>query len=132
MGPQDYSYSYNAAQAFSNMYAMNTVGMIASQNRVIMSASTPGLPSDTFHRTSTYTSSRFAEPISKTKQFFKDFGSMVSSIGFVAKIAQFFFPPAAIVATVSDMAGPVMDNFNDTTPKPMVYNTLERYNPWMR
>ena len=134
MQPQDYSYSYNAAQAFASSYAFNSVGRIAQQNSVIMSASTPGLPPDTFRQSHSFTSERFMKPLDGVGKFFKGLGSMISSIGMVSKIVSFFYPPAAAVSTVAEIAEPVLGvlTADITKPKPVVFTTQERYNPWMR
>ncbi len=127
------SYSYNAAQAFSSVYAYDAIGRIAAQNHIIMSSSTPGLPSDSFRRNYSFTSSRFMQPIDQGKQFLKDIGSMLSSIGFVAKIVGYFYPPAAAVGTIADVASPVMTlAAGDMTPKPVVFYSQQKYNPWIR
>lgn len=135
MQPQVYNnnYSYNAAQAFSSMYSYDVVGRMAAYNNVIMSASTPGLPQDSFRRTFDYTSNRFLKPVSEAAKFMKDLGSMISSIGLVSKIVSFFYPPAAAVSTVAEIAAPVLTTFaGDTTPKPVVFNIQQKYNPWIR
>jgi hypothetical protein len=134
MQPQgNYSYSYNAAQAFNSVYTFDAVGRIAARNNVIMSASTPGLPSDSFRSNYSFTSNRFMQPIDQGKKFLKDLGSMISSIGFVAKIVGYFYPPAAAVGTIADVAAPVMTMAaGDMTPKPVVFYSQQKYNPWIR
>ena len=125
--------SYNAAQSFNAMSAVNGVEQMANYNQVYLSASTPGLPQDTFRRENTFTSSRFMEPISKGKEFLKGLGSMFSGIGAVSKIIAFFYPPAAAIGSVAELASPVMVSLaGDTTPKPVVFKTEEKYNPWLR
>jgi len=125
--------SYNAANAFNAVYSYNTVGRMAAGNNVIMSASTPGLPQDTFRKNYSFTSQRFMKPVSEAAKFMKDLGQAVSSIGFISKIVSFFYPPAAVVSSVTEIAGPVMVSLaGDTDPKPVVYNTNQRYNPWIR
>lgn len=125
--------SYNAAQAFSAMYAYNVVGQMASYNGVTSSFSTPGLPTDTFRQTYSITSNRFYNPVDKAKLFMKDLGSLISSIGMVSKIVSFFYPPAAVVSTVTDIAAPTLTlAAGDTTPKPVVFQTQQKYNPWIR
>jgi len=42
MQPQgNFSYSYNAAQAFNSVYNFNAIGQMAAQNHVLMSSSKP-------------------------------------------------------------------------------------------
>lgn len=127
------NYSYNAAQSFNNVCANSDLDRMAISNQVYVSPSNPGLPSDTFRRENTFTSSRFTQPVSEGKLFMKNLGSMFSSIGMVSKIVAFFFPPAAAVSTVSEIASPVLTTLaGDTTPKPVVVKTQEKYNPWLR
>lgn len=127
------NYSYNAAQSFNNVCANSDLDRMAISNQVYVSPSNPGLPSDTFRRENTFTSSRFTQPVSEGKIFMKNLGSMFSSIGMVSKIVAFFFPPAAAVSTVSEIASPVLTTLaGDTTPKPVVVKTQEKYNPWLR
>jgi hypothetical protein len=58
---------------------------------------------------------------------------MISSIGFVAKIVGYFYPPAAAVGTIADVAAPVMTMAaGDMTPKPVVFYSQQKYNPWIR
>jgi hypothetical protein len=134
MQPQgNFSYSYNAAQAFNSAYAFGAIGRMAAQNNVVMGASTPGLPSDSFRRSYNFTSNRFLQPIDETKKFFKDVGSMLSSIGFISKIVAYFYPPAAAVSVVTEIAAPVMTlAAGDMTPKPVVFYSQQKYNPWIR
>ncbi|GIW21289.1 MAG: hypothetical protein KatS3mg068_0296 [Candidatus Sericytochromatia bacterium] len=125
--------SYNSASIFNAVYSYNTIGKMAAGNNVIMSASTPGLPQDTFRRNYSFTSQRFMKPVSEATKFIKDLGQAISSIGFISKIVSFFYPPAAAVSSITEIAGPVMVNLvGDTEPKPVVYNTTEKYNPWIR
>lgn len=125
--------SYNAAQAFSQVCATNVVNNIATQNNVIMSASNPGLPQDSFRRENTFISSRYTKPASAASNFFKSMGSIFSSVGMVSKIVAFFYPPAAAVSTVAEMASPVMTSLaGDDQPKPVTFTSMEKYNPWLR
>lgn len=127
------SSSYNTAQSFNSICAVNGLDQMASSHQVYVSASTPGLPPDTFRRQNSFSSSRFMEPLSQGKQFLKGLGSMFSSIGMVSKIVAFFYPPAAVVSSVAELASPVMVSLaGDTTPKPVVFKTEEKYNPWLR
>lgn len=126
--------SYNAASAFNAVYSYDTVGRMANGNNVVMSASTPGLPQDTFRRNYSFTSQRFMQPVSEAAKFMKDLGQAISSIGFISKIVSFFYPPAAAVTAVTDIAAPVMVSLtgDSAEPKPVVYNTNQKYNPWIR
>lgn len=127
------NYGYNTAQAFNSVCANSELDRMAVSNQVYVSPSNPGLPSDTFRRENTFTSSRFTQPVSEGKLFMKNLGSMFSSIGMVSKLVAFFFPPAAAVSTVSEIASPVLTTLaGDTTPKPVVVKTQEKYNPWLR
>lgn len=127
------SHSYNAAQAFNSVCAGNELDKIAMSNQVYVSPSNPGLPSDSFKRENTFTSSRFTQPVSEGKLFMKNLGSVFSGIGMVSKLVAFFFPPAAAVGTVAEIASPVLTTLaGDTTPKPVVVKTQEKYNPWLR
>jgi len=127
-----YNNSYSAAQAFSNAYAANEVNRMAGHYNIIMSASTPGLPQDSFNRSQSIQSGRFFS-VDNSKQWLKDVGQLVSSIGLVSKIVSFFYPPAAAISAVTEIAAPTLVSFaGDTTPKPVVYNTTQKYNPWMR
>jgi len=134
MQPNNQIDSYNAANVFNAVYSYNTVGKMASAHNVIMSSSTPGLPQDTFRRTFTFTSQRFMKPISETAKFMKDLGKAISSIGFISKIVSFFYPPAAAVSSVTDIAAPVMVSLvgDSADPKPVTYSTTQKYNPWIR
>ncbi len=125
--------SYNAAQAFGQVCATNSLENIATNNHVAMSASNPGLPPDTFRREHNFTSSRYMAPISSAASFMKGLGSIFSSIGMVSKLVSFLYPPAAAVSSVAEIAAPVLTSLaGDTTPKPVTFTTMEKYNPWLR
>jgi len=127
-----YNNGCNAAQAFSSIYANNQVNSMASHYNIIMSASTPGLPQDSFNRTQSIESGRFFT-VDKSKQWLKDIGQLVSNIGLVSKLVSFIYPPAAAISSVSEIAAPTLVSFaGDTSPKPVVYNTSAKYNPWIR
>lgn len=127
------NYSYNAAQSFNQICASNAVENIAYQNHTVMSSSNPGLPQDSFRRETRFASTRYTQAPSQAQGVMKGLGSLFSGIGMVSKMVAFFYPPAAAVSTVAEMASPILTTFaGDTTPKPVVMTTQEKYNPWLR
>lgn len=127
------NYSYNAAQSFNQACQGNSVENMAYQNRTIMSNSNPGLPEDSFRRQTRFASNRYTQGPSQAQNVMKGLGSAFSSIGMISKMVAFFFPPAAVISTVAEIASPVLTTFaGDSTPKPVVVTTQEKYNPWVR
>jgi hypothetical protein len=127
------NYSYNAAQAFNQVCASNGVEGMAYQSRTVMSASNPGLPQDSFRRQTQFASTRYVQPPSQASNFMKGLGSVFSSIGMVSKMVAFFYPPAAAVSTVAEIATPVLSTLSqENSPKPVVITTQQKYNPWVR
>ncbi|MFN8576080.1 MAG: hypothetical protein U0354_04425 [Candidatus Sericytochromatia bacterium] len=127
------NYSYNAAQAFNQVCAVNGVEGMAYQNHTVMSASNPGLPPDSFRRQTQFASTRYTQAPSQASSFMKGLGSMFSSIGMVSKIVAMFYPPAAAVSSVAEIASPVLDTLSqEGAPKPVVITTQQKYNPWVR
>lgn len=136
MEPQIYnnaSNSYNAAQSFGDVCANHGLEQMANYNQAYISNSMPGLPNDSFNRVSTFTSSRYTEGPTQTQKTLTGLSSFFSSIGMVSKIVGYFFPPAATVSAVSELASPLLTTFaGDTTPKPVKMETTQKYNPWLR
>ncbi len=127
------NYSYNAAMSFNQICASSSIEQMAYQNRTIMSSSNPGLPQDSFRRQTKFASNRYMQEPSKVQTTMKGLGSAFSTIGLVSKMVSFFFPPAAVVSTVAEIASPVLTTFaGDSTPKAAIITTQEKYNPWVR
>lgn len=127
------NYSYNAAQSFNQVCAVNGVENMAYQTRTVMSSSTPGLPSDSFRRQTQFASSRYTQAPSQASTFMKGLGGFFSSIGAVSKIVAMFYPPAAAVSSVAEIASPVLSTLSqEGQPKPVVITTQQKYNPWVR
>lgn len=127
------NYSYSAAQSFNQVCASNGVENMAYQNHTVMSSSNPGLPQDSFRRQTQFASTRYVQPPSQAQTTMRGLGNFFSSIGMVSKMVAFFFPPAAAVSTVAEIASPVLTTLaSDNGPKPVVITTQEKYNPWVR
>ena len=127
------SQSYNAAQAFEQVYANNGVNQMANYHQAYVSTSTPGLPNDSFNRVGTFVSTRYTQPPSAGQKALSGLKDFFSGIGMVSKIVSYFYPPAAIVSTVAEIATPVLSTFkDDSPPKAMTYQTEQKYNPWLR
>lgn len=127
------NYSYNAAQAFNQVCASSGVENMAYQNRTVMSASNPGLPQDSFRRQTQFASTRYVQPPSQASTIMKGVGGLFSSIGIISKMVAFFYPPAAAVSTVAEIATPVLNTLSqENAPKPVVITTQQKYNPWVR
>ncbi|MFN8673261.1 MAG: hypothetical protein U0457_14415 [Candidatus Sericytochromatia bacterium] len=131
--PMAGSQSYNAANAFEQFYSQNGVQNMANYHQAYISTSTPGLPNDSFNRVGTFVSSRYTQPPSAGQKALSGLKDFFSGIGFVSKIVAYFYPPAAAVSTVAEIATPVLSTFQDNSPpKPVTYETKEKYNPWLR
>lgn len=131
--PNNISNSYNAAQSFGEVYANHGLEQMANYNQSYISNSMPGLPNDSFNRVSSFTSSRYMQAPSQTQKTLTGLSSFFSSIGVVSKIVGYFFPPAATISAVAEIAAPVLTTFaGDTTPKPVKMETTQKYNPWLR